>query len=62
MTEQKDGVLCLGYIRLDRPSDLRGDECECEGCDQTCERGIWLAVMSDGTLYGPLCEVRATSD
>jgi len=26
------------------------------------DRGIWLAVMSDGTLYGPLCEVRATSD
>jgi len=35
MTEQKDGVLCPGYIRLDRPGDLRGDECECERCDQT---------------------------
>ncbi len=44
-----------GYIRLDRFNELDGKE-ECQGCDQPLSPGTWIAVYSDGTVKGVLCD------
>ena len=44
-----------GYIRIDRLSDLNGDQA-CPGCDQSPGPGAWIAVYSDGTVKGVLCD------
>jgi hypothetical protein len=55
-----DPALCLGYIQLDRLGDLAAREVECTECGQPCEPGgVWLAVMGDLTLRGPLCNLCA---
>jgi hypothetical protein len=61
MTEY-DAELCLGYFCLERPGDLAYSEVDCLECGQPCETGIWFAIMGDGTLVGPLCELCATSE
>ena len=55
-----DKDICLGYIQLDRPGDLAAGEVDCEECGQPCEPcGVWLAVMGDLSLRGPLCNLCA---
>lgn len=44
-----------GYIRIDRINDLEGEE-GCPGCDHSLESGAWIAVYSDGTVRGVLCD------
>jgi predicted DNA-binding protein len=44
-----------GYIRIDRIHDLNGDE-DCPGCEQSLGSGAWVAVYSDGTVKGVLCD------
>jgi hypothetical protein len=44
-----------GYIRIDRIHDLSGEE-ECPGCDQRVGSGAWIAVYSNGTVRGMLCD------
>ncbi len=44
-----------GYIRIDRISNLNGNE-GCPGCGQSESAGAWVAVYSDGTLKGVLCD------
>jgi len=59
-----DPAICLGYIHLDRLGDLTACEVDCEECGQPCEPGgVWLAVMGDLSLRGPLCNLcAATTD
>jgi len=57
-------MLCMGYLRLDRPGDL--DETPCIECDQPCWT-VWYALMQNAetgetTFRGPLCPICATSD
>lgn len=44
-----------GYIRIDRVHDLNGEE-GCPGCNQSLGSGAWIAVYSDGTVKGVLCD------
>ncbi len=44
-----------GYIRIDRIHDLNGEE-ECSGCEQSLGSRAWIAVYSDGTVKGMLCD------
>jgi hypothetical protein len=43
-----------GYIQVDRIQDLNGDE-SCLSCDQLTGSGAWVAVYSNGTVKGVLC-------
>lgn len=44
-----------GYIRIDRIQDLNGEE-NCHDCEQSLGSGAWIAVYSDGTVKGLLCD------
>lgn len=44
-----------GYIRLDRINELDGKD-GCPGCDQLPSSGAWIAVYSNGTVRGVLCD------
>lgn len=44
-----------GYIRIDQVYD-RNVEADCPGCDQRIGTGAWVAVYSDGTVRGILCD------
>ncbi len=44
-----------GYIRIDRIQDLNGEE-GCPGCGKSLGSGAWVAVYSDGTVKGVLCD------
>jgi hypothetical protein len=44
-----------GYIQIDRIQSLNGDE-SCSGCDQFPDSGAWIAVYSNGTVKGVLCD------
>jgi hypothetical protein len=44
-----------GYIRIDRVQDLNGEE-GCPGCEDSLGSGAWVAVYSDGTVKGVLCD------
>jgi len=44
-----------GYIRIDRIQDLNGED-GCPGCEQSLGSGAWVAVYSDGTVKGMLCD------
>ena len=44
-----------GYIRIDRVPDLNS-EAGCAGCGQSRRSGTWVAVRSDGTVKGVLCD------
>jgi len=70
MTEY-DAKLCLGYIQLDRLGDLETVDpddfdsgSECVGCGQLFHKTstVWVAVMGDGALFGPLCDLCASSE
>ncbi len=44
-----------GYIRIDRTHNLNGEE-ECSGCEQLLGSRVWIAVYSDGSVKGMLCD------
>lgn len=44
-----------GYIRIDRVHNLNGGE-DCPGCRQSETPGAWIAVYSNGTVKGVLCD------
>ena len=44
-----------GYIRIDRIQDLNGEK-NCHDCEQSLGSGAWIAVYSDGTVKGLLCD------
>lgn len=44
-----------GYIHIDRIHDLNGEE-DCPGCEQSLGSETWVAVYSDGTVKGVLCD------
>jgi len=44
-----------GYIRIDQIHDLNGNE-NCPGCNQSLGSGAWIAVYSNGTVKGMLCD------
>lgn len=52
---------CLGYVALDRPGDL-DDDAECVECGQPLRSPVFVAVMADGTIAGPLCSSCASSE
>lgn len=47
-------VVLQGYIQVDRVRDHQEPE-RCSGCSQPEPEGAWIAVYSDGTLKGVLC-------
>jgi hypothetical protein len=44
-----------GYVRLDRVMDGQR-EVECPGCGYLKNIGTWIAVYSDGSVKGILCD------
>ena len=44
-----------GYIHVDRIHDLKREE-DCSGCEQSLGSKAWVAVYSDGTMKGMLCD------
>jgi hypothetical protein len=44
-----------GYIRIDRVNDVNGKN-DCPGCGSAEKARTWVAVYSDGTLKGGLCD------
>lgn len=44
-----------GYIRIDRVQNLNGGA-DCPGCRQSETAGAWVAVYSNGTVKGVLCD------
>ena len=44
-----------GYIRIDRVKD-RDAKAGCPGCGQSRRPGTWVAVRSDGTVKGVICD------
>jgi hypothetical protein len=44
-----------GYIRIDRIHDING-EGECSGCEKSLSSEAWVAIYSDGTMKGVLCD------
>ena len=58
-----DPQVCLGWIQLDRPGDVPnpGDVCPECGYDLSANPPLFVALMADGSVYGPVCNVCATS-
>jgi len=52
-------VRCMGYLELTRGGDV--DEPDCVLCEQPCKQ-VWVAAMTDNMLFGPLCNVCASSE
>ena len=48
-------VVLQGYIHIDRVGDLQEVE-RCLGCRQVAPDEAWIAIYSDGTLKGVLCD------
>jgi len=44
-----------GYVRIDRVNRPNGPE-DCQGCRQPDASGAWVAVYSNGTVKGVLCD------
>ncbi len=44
-----------GYIRIDRIHKLNLKD-DCPGCGQSESKRAWIAVYSDGTVKGVLCD------
>jgi hypothetical protein len=44
-----------GYIQIDHIQDLNSDE-ECPGCEKSIGSGAWIAVYSNGTVKGVICD------
>jgi hypothetical protein len=53
--------MCLGWLRLDRAGDWEAGQVACLDCGQTCDAGIWVAVMTSDGWLGPYCDVCASS-
>lgn len=47
-------VVLQGYIQVDRVPDVQEAE-RCSGCSELTPDGAWIAVYSDGTYKGVLC-------
>lgn len=54
-------TLCLGYVALDRRGDL-DEDAECIECGQPVRHSVFVAVMADGSIEGPLCGRCASSE
>jgi hypothetical protein len=48
-------VSLQGYVRIDRINRL-GLQDDCPGCGASESEGGWIAVYSDGTVKGVLCD------
>ena len=44
-----------GYIKIDRVLSLNGKD-DCPGCGHSESERAWIAVYSDGTVKGVLCD------
>lgn len=44
-----------GYIRIDRIHDHNGED-ECSVCEQSLDSGACVAIYSDGSVKGMLCD------
>ena len=44
-----------GYIKIDRVLSLNGKD-DCPGCGHSKSERAWIAVYSDGTVKGVLCD------
>ena len=53
--KQLKPVPVQGYIRLDRVMAAEGSP-SCPGCGESRGDRTWVAIRSDGTLKGPLCD------
>lgn len=53
--DQIDPPALHGYIRIDRVNNVNGKE-DCPACGSSEKASEWVAVYSDGTLKGGLCD------
>ena len=61
LTQHGGNPICLGYVALDRAGDVGAGD-QCVSCESIISQGVFVAVMSDGSAYGPLCEGCAHSE
>ena len=61
--EANDPQVCLGWIEIDRPGDIDLDS-DCPTCDYKLNQlgSMFVALMADGSTYGPVCGLCATSE
>jgi hypothetical protein len=53
--------IVLGWLKLDRWGEVDAEDCP--ECGQELDRrNAYVALMSDGAVYGPVCNICATSD
>jgi len=62
--EAADPQICLGWIKIDRPGDIPNSEDVCPECgfDLADNPPLFVAMMADGSVYGPVCNTCATSE
>lgn len=52
--QQLNPPVLQGYIQLDRVSN--GGEEDCSGCNRPQSKEAWIAVYSNGSVKGVLCD------
>jgi hypothetical protein len=52
--QQLNPPVLQGYVHLDRVSN--GEEIDCSGCNRPQRKEAWIAVYSNGSVKGVLCD------
>jgi len=57
-----DPQVCIGWLEINRSGDIDSWE-DCPECGYKLDANppMFIAVMADGSVYGPVCNVCATS-
>jgi hypothetical protein len=63
--EFADPPIVLGWFKPQRPGEIdltdSDDPVECHECAQPLDE-VWIGILSNGAIYGPVCSSCARSD